>query len=69
MKYSNIASESGNGFILPVKTHEAIARDYDINVRTLRRLCKREGLDLPSRPLSPRYQQLIYETFGIPPIR
>jgi hypothetical protein len=53
--------------ILPVKTHDAIAQDYCINVRTLRRWCKRERLEIPRGSLSPKFQHLIYETFGYPP--
>ncbi|MFN0216449.1 MAG: hypothetical protein ACKVT2_19490 [Saprospiraceae bacterium] len=65
-----ISMEGANymSLILPVKTHEAISKEYTIDVRTLRRWCKREGLNLPSTSLSPKYQQLIYETFGTPPV-
>jgi hypothetical protein len=53
--------------ISSVKTHSTIAQEYGVHPRTLRRWCVREGLEIPSTALSPRYQRLIYETFGIPP--
>ncbi|MDX1910283.1 MAG: hypothetical protein SFV22_02295 [Saprospiraceae bacterium] len=49
-----------------VKTHTMIAQEYGVHPRTLRRWCAREGLDLPPTALSPKYQRLIYETFGLP---
>ena len=64
----NFGGGDYESLIRPVKTRETIAREYDINARTLRRWCKREGLDIPSSSLSPKYQRLIYETFGTPPI-
>jgi transposase-like protein len=55
--------------ILPVKTREIIAREYGIHVRTLRRWCKREGLEIPTSSLAPKHQRIIYETFGTPPAK
>lgn len=53
--------------IAPVKTREALATEYQIDVRTLRRWLQRERLDPPSGPLNPKWQKIIYDTFGCPP--
>jgi len=58
---------SSNYLILPVKTRETMASEYSINVRTLRRWLRRERIDPPSGPLNPKWQKIIYETFGPPP--
>ncbi len=63
-----IDTESYEHLILPIKTHEAVAQEYNIHVRTLRRWCIREGLVIPQCPLAPKFQRLIYETFGTPPL-
>lgn len=53
--------------IAPVKTREALASEYQIDVRTLRRWLKREKLSPPSGALNPKWQYLIYNAFGCPP--
>jgi hypothetical protein len=51
---------------LPVKTREEMAREYGISVRTFRRWLIREHLDLPNGLIYPRWQAIIYDTFGLP---
>jgi transposase-like protein len=53
--------------IRPSKTRETIAQEYGINVRTLRRWIRGQGLDIPSSTLSPKSQALLYRAFGPPP--
>ena len=53
--------------VAPVKTREIISSEYGIDVRTLRRWLKRENLHPPQGPLNPKWQKIIYETFGDPP--
>jgi transposase-like protein len=50
------------------KTREAIAGEYGVCPRTFRRWLKRANVKLPSGNLTPKYQDLIYETFGFPRI-
>lgn len=52
--------------ILPTKTREEIATEYEVTTRTFRRWLKRANIQLPSGYLTPKYQQLIYDTFGFP---
>lgn len=49
-----------------VKTHQQIAREYGISVRTMRRWIRKAGLEIPSGLISPNYQLIIYQTFGLP---
>lgn len=67
MNHLNRLPEDFEHLIRPVKTRQTIASEYEINVRTLRRWCQREGLDLPQSVLAPKHQRLIYEAFGMPP--
>lgn len=53
--------------IQATKSREQIAREYGIDVRTLRRRLKRYDLEIPKGFLTPKVQRLIYETFGPPP--
>lgn len=48
------------------KTHQQIAREYGVSVRTLRRWIRKAGLEIPSGLISPYYQLMIYQTFGQP---
>jgi transposase-like protein len=45
----------------------AVAQEYGIGVRTLRRWIRGQGLDIPSGTLSPKSQALLYRAFGPPP--
>lgn len=49
------------------KTKAQISNEYDINSKTLRRRLVRAGIELPPGNITPKYQKLIYETFGHPP--
>jgi DNA invertase Pin-like site-specific DNA recombinase len=51
---------------LKAKTREEVANEYGIEVRTLYRWLKQEGINLPHGLIKPRHLKLIYETFGIP---
>lgn len=56
-----------SSLLKPVKSRKSIADEYGIDVRTLRRWCHRHNLSLPAGSLSPKYQRIIYESFGPPP--
>ena len=49
-----------------VKTHQQIAEEYGISVRTLRRWIRKAELNIPSGLINPYYQLMIYQTFGPP---
>ena len=48
------------------ETRAEIASEYKITPKTLRCWVKKAQLNLPSGYLTPRYQKLIYDTFGYP---
>ncbi|MFK7951132.1 MAG: hypothetical protein AB8G11_26360 [Saprospiraceae bacterium] len=49
-----------------IKTREEFAYEYQVAPRTFRRWLKNDGIKLPRGYITPKYQQLIYETFGNP---
>ena len=53
--------------ITATKTRTQISDEYDINSKTLKRRLVRAGIELPPGNITPKYQKLIYETFGYPP--
>jgi len=55
--------------VTPVKTREVLANEYQIDVRTLRRWLRRENIDPPPGPLTPKWQTFIYAAFGHPPLK
>lgn len=50
----------------PTKTCEEFANEYQVTPRTFRRWLKRANIKLPLGYITPKYQQLIYETFDNP---
>lgn len=53
--------------IQPTKTRAQISDEYDIHPKTFSRRLVRAGIELPPGNITPKYQKLIYETFGYPP--
>jgi DNA invertase Pin-like site-specific DNA recombinase len=51
---------------LKAKTRDEVAIEYGIDVRTLYRWLKKEGINLPQGLIKPAHLKIIYETFGIP---
>lgn len=49
------------------KTREEISNEYHIHPKTFKRWLTRAGIKLPSGNITPKYQRLIYDTFGYPP--
>jgi hypothetical protein len=56
-------------YIQPSKTRKEIASEYGIAPHTLKNWFKRDKLEIPSGDISPKFQRLIYETYGFPPIK
>ncbi|MFK7946627.1 MAG: hypothetical protein AB8G11_03480 [Saprospiraceae bacterium] len=50
----------------PTKTREEFANEYQVKPRTFRRWLKRANIILPKGYITPKYQELIYDTFGNP---
>ncbi len=48
------------------KTRQEIAQEYGISRKTFYNWLKREDISLQNRLVSPKEQQLIYETLGNP---
>lgn len=48
------------------KTRQQIANEYDISRRTFYTWLRREEIVLEGRLITPKEQELIYQTFGIP---
>lgn len=49
------------------KTRQQIAEEYEISYPTFWRKIKLVGLKLPGGLLPPKWQKLIYDSFGYPP--
>ncbi|MBI1227514.1 MAG: hypothetical protein GC192_19940 [Bacteroidetes bacterium] len=49
------------------KTRLQIAEEYQISYPTFWRMIKSNHLELPGGLLSPKWQKIIYDTFGYPP--
>lgn len=49
-----------------VKTRKQIAIEYGISTKTLWRWLKRENIQIPKGNITPKYQKIIYDTFGKP---
>ena len=49
------------------KTRTMMADEYGIHRKTFERKIKQSGIELPPGNISPKFQQIIYEHFGIPP--
>ncbi|HAD15174.1 MAG TPA: hypothetical protein DCF33_22340 [Saprospirales bacterium] len=62
-------SSASKAFIQPSKTRKEIAAEYGIDPHTLKNWFKRDKLDIPSGDISPKFQKLIYETYGYPPLK
>lgn len=52
--------------IQPTKTRAEFAAEYNVKPRTFRRWLKKANIELPSGYITPKYQRLIYDTFGMP---
>jgi hypothetical protein len=50
------------------KTRTMIADEYGIHRKTFERKLKQAGIILPVGNISPKFQKIIYEYFGDPPI-
>lgn len=48
------------------KTRQQIAFEYKVHPNTLRRMFKKEGIDVPSGLISPKTQEMIYSRLGSP---
>jgi len=48
------------------KTQQELAAEYKISQRTFRRWLKAAGIKLSGKLVTPKEQDLIYETFGNP---
>jgi hypothetical protein len=56
--------------VLPLattKTRQEICNEYQISYKVLKRKFKFHGIELPPGVITPKYQKIIYETFGSPP--
>jgi hypothetical protein len=51
---------------MKAKSHQRIADEYGISVRTLNRWIKRKELDIPRGLIDPFHQEQIYKAFGTP---
>ncbi|MBN8680847.1 MAG: hypothetical protein J0M29_21665 [Chitinophagales bacterium] len=67
LKYGDLAAIQNH--LKPTKTRKEIAAEYGIDPHTLKNWFKRDKLEIPSGDISPKFQHLIYETYGIPPIK
>ena len=52
--------------MMPAKTRQQIALEYDICTKTLGKWLKSADLTLPAGAVTPHFQKLIYEKFGSP---
>lgn len=52
--------------IQPTKTRTEFADEYKVQPRTFRRWLKNANIILPKGYITPKSQQLIYDTFGNP---
>ena len=50
----------------PTKTRTQFADEYQVTPRTFRNWLKRANIKLPKGHITPKYQKVIYDTFGKP---
>ena len=48
------------------KTRQEIAHEYGVHRKTLARWLKKAGIQLPNGLVNPKYQDIIYQHFGVP---
>ena len=51
---------------MPAKSRQQIALEYGVCTKTLNKWLKSAGINLPKGLVTPYYQQIIYDEFGVP---
>ena len=53
--------------ITPTKTRKEFCEEYDMSYKVFTRKLEFHQIVLPSGVITPKYQYMIYEAFGVPP--